>query len=165
MTEPIVVPARRAAVVFILITVLLDMLALGMIIPVLPKLIETFRGGDTARAATTIAVFGTAWAAIQFFASPVLGSLRPISPTRRWSALTSMPAMNDEKCASLACTQRCSISLASVGMVNSRSAGSFISDVAPPASVTTMGSATESMMRFRRSLSARACTSAIRILR
>jgi DHA1 family tetracycline resistance protein-like MFS transporter len=75
MTDPIVVPVRRAAVVFILITVLLDMLALGMIIPVLPKLIETFRGGDTARAATTIAVFGTAWAAIQFFASPVLGSL------------------------------------------------------------------------------------------
>jgi hypothetical protein len=38
---------------------------------------------------------------------PVRGSLRPIPPTRRWSALTSMPAMNDEKCASLACTQRC----------------------------------------------------------
>jgi DHA1 family tetracycline resistance protein-like MFS transporter len=75
MTEPAVVPARRAAVAFILITVLLDMLALGMIIPVLPKLIEAFRGGDTARAATTMAVFGTAWAAMQFFASPVLGSL------------------------------------------------------------------------------------------
>lgn len=75
MTEPIAVPVRRAAVAFILITVLLDMLALGMIIPVLPKLIEAFRGGDTARAATTIAVFGTAWAAIQFFASPILGSL------------------------------------------------------------------------------------------
>jgi len=75
MTAPVVVPARRAAVVFILITVLLDMLALGMIIPVLPKLIEAFRGGDTARAATTMAVFGTAWAAMQFFASPVLGSL------------------------------------------------------------------------------------------
>lgn len=75
MTEPTSVPVRRAAVVFILITVMLDMLALGMIIPVLPKLIEAFRGGDTARAATTIAVFGTVWAAIQFFASPVLGSL------------------------------------------------------------------------------------------
>src|SRR5215813_5171867 len=75
MTEPVAVPVRRAAVAFILITVLLDMLALGMIIPVLPKLIEAFRGGDTARAATTIALFGTVWAAIQFFAAPVLGSL------------------------------------------------------------------------------------------
>ena len=67
--------ARRAAVTFIFITVLLDMLALGMIIPVLPPLIKTFRGGDTALAATTLAWFGTTWAAIQFVASPILGSL------------------------------------------------------------------------------------------
>ena len=48
-------------------------------------------------------------------------------------------------------------------IVNRRSAA-HISDVAPAASVT-IGSATESMMRFKRSLSARACTSAMRILR
>jgi hypothetical protein len=40
----------RAALIFIFITVMLDMLALGMIIPVLPKLIEQFQGGDTASA-------------------------------------------------------------------------------------------------------------------
>ena len=73
--------------------------------------------------------------------------------------------MKDEKCASLACTQRCSGALAPGGIVNRRSAGSFVSDVAPLASVTTIGSATESMMRFIRSLSARAWTSAMRILR
>ena len=65
----------RAAVAFIFITVMLDMLALGMIIPVLPKLIEQFRGGDTASAARMIGVFGTMWAAMQFVASPVLGAL------------------------------------------------------------------------------------------
>lgn len=65
----------RAAVAFIFITVMLDMLALGMIIPVLPKLIEQFRGGDTASAARMIGVFGTAWAGMQFLASPVLGAL------------------------------------------------------------------------------------------
>jgi len=75
MSEPVAPAPRRAAVAFILITVLLDMLALGMIIPVLPNLIEAFRGGDTARAATTLALFGTVWAAVQFFAAPVLGSL------------------------------------------------------------------------------------------
>jgi DHA1 family tetracycline resistance protein-like MFS transporter len=69
------VPGRRAAVVFIFVTVMLDMLALGMIIPVLPKLIETFEGGNTARAAEMVGVFGTAWALMQFVASPVLGSL------------------------------------------------------------------------------------------
>ncbi len=75
MSDPAITPPRRAAVIFILITVLLDMLALGMVIPVLPKLIEEFRGGDTVRAATTLAVFGTIWSAMQFFAAPVLGSL------------------------------------------------------------------------------------------
>jgi DHA1 family tetracycline resistance protein-like MFS transporter len=66
---------RAAAVAFIFITVLLDMLALGMIIPILPKLVETFRGGDTARAAETLAVFGATWSVMQFFASPIIGSL------------------------------------------------------------------------------------------
>ena len=40
---------RRAAFIFVFVTVLLDMLALGMVLPVLPKLIENFLGGDTAR--------------------------------------------------------------------------------------------------------------------
>jgi DHA1 family tetracycline resistance protein-like MFS transporter len=66
---------RRAAVIFIFVTVALDILALGMIIPVLPILIEDFQGGDTAVAARTVGMFGTAWAAMQFFASPILGSL------------------------------------------------------------------------------------------
>jgi DHA1 family tetracycline resistance protein-like MFS transporter len=67
--------ARPAAVIFIFITVMLDILALGMIIPVLPILIEQFQHGDTALAAKTIGLFGTVWAAMQFFASPILGSL------------------------------------------------------------------------------------------
>src|SRR6476646_11558399 len=66
---------RKAAVAFIFVTVLLDILALGMIIPILPKLIETFRGGDHVLAAKTIAVFGTTWALMQFVASPIIGSL------------------------------------------------------------------------------------------
>ena len=41
-------PPRRAALVFIFVTALLDMLAVGVIIPVLPKLIIDFLGGDTA---------------------------------------------------------------------------------------------------------------------
>jgi DHA1 family tetracycline resistance protein-like MFS transporter len=66
---------RKAAFIFIFITVMLDMLALGIIIPVLPKLIEHFVGGDTARAAKYVGLFGTVWAAIQFLASPVAGAL------------------------------------------------------------------------------------------
>lgn len=66
---------RRAAFIFIFITVVLDMLSLGMIIPVLPKLVENFLGGDTARAAEIFGVFGTAWALMQFLVSPLLGTL------------------------------------------------------------------------------------------
>lgn len=69
------IPPRRAAVVFIFITVVLDILALGIVIPVLPVLVEDFLGGDTARAATMLGLFGTVWALMQFIFAPVLGSL------------------------------------------------------------------------------------------
>jgi len=65
----------RAAFLFIFITVLLDMLALGIIVPVLPGLVVFFQSGDTASAAGIYGVFGTVWAAMQFIFSPILGSL------------------------------------------------------------------------------------------
>ena len=66
---------RRAALGFIFVTVVLDILALGIIIPVLPLLIEDFLGGDTARAAITYGVFGTVWALMQFLSMPIAGAL------------------------------------------------------------------------------------------
>src|SRR5215471_17081534 len=66
---------RQAAFAFVFITVLLDMLALGMVIPVLPKLIESFLAGDTARASEFVGLFATVWALMQFLFSPVLGAL------------------------------------------------------------------------------------------
>ena len=67
--------ARGAAVAFIFVTILLDMLALGLILPILPKLVESFVDNDTASAARIFGLFGTAWALMQFFFSPVLGGL------------------------------------------------------------------------------------------
>ena len=55
-----------AAFIFIFVTVLLDMLALGIIVPVLPALVVSFRGGDTASGAAIYGLFGTTWAAMQF---------------------------------------------------------------------------------------------------
>lgn len=68
-------PASRATLAFIFVTVVLDVLALGVIIPVLPKLVEGFVSGDTARAAQIYGLFGGAWALMQFFFSPLLGAL------------------------------------------------------------------------------------------
>jgi DHA1 family tetracycline resistance protein-like MFS transporter len=66
---------RGAALGFIFVTVLLDMLALGLIAPVLPGLVMGFTGGDTARAAKIIGLFATVWAVMQFVFSPLLGLL------------------------------------------------------------------------------------------
>src|SRR5262249_34544865 len=49
--------SRSAAVAFIFVTILLDTLALGLIIPVLPKLIESFVDNDTASAARIYGLF------------------------------------------------------------------------------------------------------------
>ncbi|OAF18314.1 TCR/Tet family MFS transporter [Bradyrhizobium neotropicale] len=72
---PHAAPVRRGAVAFIFVTILLDMLALGVIMPILPKLIESFVDNDTAHAARIFGLFGTAWALMQFVFSPVLGAL------------------------------------------------------------------------------------------
>ena len=66
---------RRAAIIFIFATVVIDVLALGIVIPVLPKLIERFEGGNTALAAETFGLFGTAWGLMQFLFMPVMGAL------------------------------------------------------------------------------------------
>ena len=66
---------RRAASAFIFVTITLDMLAMGMIAPVLPKLITGFMGGNEASGAEMFGIFGTVWAVMQFGFSPLLGSL------------------------------------------------------------------------------------------
>ena len=67
--------ARPAALGFIFALVVVDVVAMGVVIPVLPRLVETFEGGDTAAAAEVYGVFGTAWALMQFLSMPVLGAL------------------------------------------------------------------------------------------
>jgi MFS transporter, DHA1 family, tetracycline resistance protein len=66
---------RSAATSFIFITVFLDMLAVGMIGPVLPKLIASFAGNNYPSAAEIIGIFATVWALMQFFCAPLLGML------------------------------------------------------------------------------------------
>lgn len=68
-------PPRRAALLFIFITVALDVLALGVVIPVLPHLIERFTGGDIGSAALWVGLFGTVFALMQFLFSPLQGAL------------------------------------------------------------------------------------------
>lgn len=66
---------RQAAIIFVFITIVIDILAMGIIIPVFPRLVLQFQGGDTASAVAITGYFSIAFALAQFFFSPVLGGL------------------------------------------------------------------------------------------
>jgi MFS transporter, DHA1 family, tetracycline resistance protein len=75
VNNPIVGARRQAALIFIFITVLIDVLAFGVIIPVLPHLVQSFVGGNASSAAYWVGTFGTAFAIVQFFSAPIQGAL------------------------------------------------------------------------------------------
>jgi len=66
---------RQAGMAFIFITVLLDVIGLGIIIPILPQLVTELTGGDVAQAAFTYGFIVAVYALMQFLFAPVLGSL------------------------------------------------------------------------------------------
>lgn len=61
-------------IAFIVVTAFLDVMAIGIIIPVLPVLIEQFTGSN-AEAGVYNGLFVALWAAMQFVFSPIIGSL------------------------------------------------------------------------------------------
>jgi len=65
---------RQGAFIFVFVTVVLDMVALGVTVPVLPKLIKEFEGGDAAAAASINGYFASLWALMQFVFAPLLGA-------------------------------------------------------------------------------------------
>jgi DHA1 family tetracycline resistance protein-like MFS transporter len=75
VNSPLAGGRRQAALVFIFITVLIDVLAFGVIIPVLPHLVQEFVGGDKSTAAYWVGAFSVVFALVQFFSSPIQGAL------------------------------------------------------------------------------------------
>lgn len=66
---------RKAGMQFILITVLLDMIGIGLIIPVLPNLVTTMYGGDISDGSFIFGWFVASYALMQFVFAPILGKL------------------------------------------------------------------------------------------
>lgn len=66
---------RRAATLFIFITIVLDALAIGVVIPVMPQLIASVGHIDTKNTATFVGIFASSWALMQLLASPIQGAL------------------------------------------------------------------------------------------
>lgn len=67
--------SRRPAVISVCITLFLDSLGIGLIIPVAPKLIEHLQGKQDTDAAYVFGLLGSTYALMQFLFAPVLGSL------------------------------------------------------------------------------------------
>lgn len=61
--------------IFILLTVMIDAMGVGLILPVMPDLIREVQGGDLSDAALWGGVLATSFAAMQFLFGPVLGGL------------------------------------------------------------------------------------------
>ncbi|TDG35660.1 MFS transporter [Pedobacter changchengzhani] len=66
---------KQSAMVFIMITLLIDFTGFGIIIPVLPKLIQEFTGGSVSAAADYGGYLMVAFALAQFIFSPIMGGL------------------------------------------------------------------------------------------
>ncbi|MES2386596.1 MAG: TCR/Tet family MFS transporter [Bacteroidota bacterium] len=66
---------KKLPLIFIFITVILDISGLGIIIPVLPKMISSFTGGNMSTAAAYAGWLTFAYATVQFFSAPILGNL------------------------------------------------------------------------------------------
>jgi DHA1 family tetracycline resistance protein-like MFS transporter len=68
-------PGRQASVAFVLITVFIDMLGMGLIIPILPRLVQQMLGGSIGEASFVFGLLVSIYAIMQFFCAPILGAL------------------------------------------------------------------------------------------
>jgi len=136
MSEPTrLASPRHAALAFIFITVLLDMLAFGMVIPVLPRLVVRFVGGDTARGAAVYGLFGTVFALMQFLFAPVQGALSDRFGRRPVILLSNFGLALDYAVMALAPTVGWLFVgrvIAGITSASFSTAGAYIADVMPP---------------------------------
>lgn len=126
---------RRAATVFIFVTVLIDMVTFGMIGPVLPKLIASFVGNNYAWAAEIIGLFATVWALMQFICSPLLGMLSDRVGRRPVILLSNAVTVIDYAIMALAPNLWWLFAgriLSGITTSNITAASAYIADVTPP---------------------------------
>ncbi len=66
---------NRLPMIFILITVMIDSMGIGLIMPVMPDLIQELEAGDLGQAAVWGGILATIFAVMQFLFGPVIGGL------------------------------------------------------------------------------------------
>lgn len=66
---------RKTALVFIFITLFLDLLGMGLVVPILPKRVEELAGGGVDHATYLFGWLVGLYAPMQFLFAPIIGSL------------------------------------------------------------------------------------------
>lgn len=135
LTPPLSARRRQAAVAFIFVTIVIDVLGFGVVIPVLPKLVQQMMGGEAAAGAAMYGVFVSVWALMQFIFSPLLGAISDRFGRRRVILISAFGLGLDYIVMALAP----SIGWLLLGRVISgicassfTTAGAYIADVSPP---------------------------------
>ena len=129
-------PPKRLqpAFAFVFAVVLLDVIAIGVVIPVLPKLIEEF-AGNTAHAAEINGIFAMSWALMQLLFSPVLGGLSDRFGRRPVILISCLGLALDFFFVALAPSLAWLFVARLIGgitMANMATAGAYIADVTAP---------------------------------
>ena len=134
MSNAVATQRLQPAFAFIFAVVLLDVIAIGVVIPVLPKLIEQF-AGDAAHAAEINGLFSMSWALMQLIFSPVLGALSDRFGRRPVILISCFGLALDFFFAALAPSLVWLFVARVIGgitMANMSTAGAYIADVTPP---------------------------------
>lgn len=126
---------HAAAIPFILVTLLIDVLGIGLLVPVLPQLVTELAGGDLSTGSTYYGWFIAIYAAMQFAFAPVLGGLADRFGRRPVLLVSLFGSGVDYLIMALAPT----LTILFVGRVisgitgaNITAANAYIADVSPP---------------------------------
>jgi DHA1 family tetracycline resistance protein-like MFS transporter len=125
----------KRGISFIFATVLLDMLGLGLIAPVLPQLLLQLTGGNGARTAVILGVFGTTFALMQFLCSPLLGILSDRFGRRPVIVLSNLGLALDYALMALAPTVGWLFAgrvISGITSANMTTANAYVADTAEP---------------------------------
>jgi MFS transporter, DHA1 family, tetracycline resistance protein len=127
--------ARTPALAFILFTITLDILGIGLIVPILPKLVKQFSGGDTAAASHAAGWLAALYSLMQFAFAPLLGCLSDKVGRRPVILLSQFGLALDYLLLALAPSMSWFVVgriIAGITGANFSAASAYIADVSPP---------------------------------
>lgn len=127
--------SRKPALGFIFLTIVLDILGVGLIVPILPTLVSELRGGGAAEGARIYGLLVAIYALMQFICAPLLGSLSDRFGRRRVLLLSLLGAGLDYGLLAWAPTLPWFFAgrvISGITGANYAAAMAYITDVSPP---------------------------------